>query len=223
MARGVEGRVIFIDDLDRTKFLEDMELISAQSSAEIIAWCLMNNHFHLAIKIDQIPLSSIMHRMMGGHAGRFNGRHDRKGHLFQGRHKANLCTDDLYLRRLIRYIHMNPVRAGLVATPEDWPWSSARKIGTPTDDGVDFDPWAKGPILLRTIERVRVDLAEIAESVAKKTGIGADYLRSRSREARLVAARKSLSTIAIGEGHSIKAIAEWLGTHPSSVSRHARM
>lgn len=222
MARGVEGRPIYVDDLDRIKFLEDMALVVAQSSAEIIAYCLMPNHFHLAIKVGLISLSAIMQRLMGGQAIRFNTRHRRVGHLFQGRHKANLCVDESYLRCLIRYIHMNPVRAGLVAAPNDWAWSSARKIGTPSDEDPDFDPWASRPALIRNVERRRMDMVEIEKSILRSTGVTEDELKSRCREARLVDARKRLSLAAIGEGHSIKTIADFIGTNATSISRYAR-
>lgn len=222
MARGVEGSAIFTDDRDRTDFLADMAKVAAQSSAEILAYCLMGNHFHLAVKVGRVSLSSIMQRLMGGHAERFNRRQERSGHLFQGRHKAKLCVDDRYLRCLIRYIHMNPVRAGLVAAPEDWPWSSARAVGTPPEEDGEFDPWAKGPVLLRNIERAQRDLAEIAASIAATTGVSVDGLRCRSREARLVGARRGLALKAIEEGYSMTAIAAWLETTVSSVSRYSR-
>jgi len=222
MARGVEGRAIFIDDLDRADFLADLVRIAAQASAEILAYCLMGNHFHLAIKVGRVSLSTIMQRLMGRHAERFNWRWERKGHLFQGRYKANLCVDDRYLRSLIRYIHMNPVRAGLVAAPEDWPWSSARVVATPPQEDVDFDPWAKGPVLLRNIERNQRDMAEIAATIAATTGVSVGGLRCRSREARLVGARRGFSLTAIEEGYSMTAIAAWLETTVSSVSRYSR-
>src|SRR6185503_15252840 len=96
----------------------------SEMSCTILAYCLMGNHFHLAMRVGNIPLSRIMHRMLTTYAMAFNFRHDRTGHLFQARYKAILCLDDAYLLGLVRYIHLNPVRAGLVPKPENWPWSS---------------------------------------------------------------------------------------------------
>ena len=95
-----------------------------ETSCTVLAYCLMGNHFHFALKVGGIPLSRVMHRLLTAHAMAFNFRHDRQGHLFQARYKAVLCIDDIYLIALTRYIHMNPVRAGLVANPDQWPWSS---------------------------------------------------------------------------------------------------
>ena len=126
MARGVEGREIFIDDRDRSSFLEHMLRLRSEMPHSVLAYCLMGNHFHFAIRVGNIPLSRIMHRLLTAHAVAFNARNDRRGHLFQARYKSVLCLNDRYLITLIRYIHMNPVRAGLVSRPELWQWSSHR-------------------------------------------------------------------------------------------------
>ncbi|MCR4295507.1 MAG: transposase, partial [Elusimicrobia bacterium] len=120
MAKGVDGRAIYTDDADRIGFLKSLNRIVNESGASVLAYCLMGNHFHLAIKVGAVPLSSVLQRILTSHALTFNIRHDRTGHLFQARYRSNLCLTDAYLTALIRYIHMNPVRAGLVSRPEDW-------------------------------------------------------------------------------------------------------
>ena len=138
MARGVDGREVFVDDLDRRDFLGTILGLKSQTNCSIIAYCLMGNHFHLAIKVGTTPLSHIMHRLLTAYVIGFNARHAREGHLFQARYKSVLCLDDSYLIALVRYIHMNPVRAGLTVGPEDWPWSShryyAERTGSPLVD-----------------------------------------------------------------------------------------
>ena len=106
----------------------------------IYAYCLMSNHFHLLIEIQRIPLSVIMQRLLTRYVKRFNSRHHRVGHLFQGRYKAILCQRDAYLQELLRYIHLNPVRAKFAKDVSTWKWSShgeyvGRVKGDLTDTG----------------------------------------------------------------------------------------
>lgn len=228
MSRGVDGREIFADDEDRHRFLAEMERVRRDSGAEILAYCLMGNHFHLAIRVAHIPLSVIMHRLLTAYVQRFNRRHDRKGHLFQSRHHAKLCLDEAYLRTVIRYIHLNPVRAGLVERAHQWPWSSLR--GIPMDDEGDdmsaFDPWAGGESiewdLRREVAPRRESLGEIAGLVAGRAGISASNLKASSYEKAIIQAKRTFARAAVGAGHSVVQIAEWLGCPKGSASRYAR-
>ncbi len=114
MARGIERRKIFWDDKDRTAFLERFGVILEEAQTQCYAWALIPNHFHLLLRIGQTPLSTVMRRLMTGYAVTFNIRHRRSGHLFQNRYKSVICEEDPYLLELIRYIHLNPLRAKLV-------------------------------------------------------------------------------------------------------------
>jgi len=114
MARGIERRKIFRDDKDRTSFLERLAVILEETETQCYAWALIPNHFHLLLRTGSTPLSTIMRRLMTGHAVTFNRRHRRAGHLFQNRYKSVVCEEDAYLLELTRYIHLNPLRAGLV-------------------------------------------------------------------------------------------------------------
>jgi putative transposase len=112
--RGIEKRVIFRDDKDRVAFLERLGEILMGSSTPCYAWALLDNHAHLLLRTGEIPISRLMRKLLTGYAVTFNLRHRRKGHLFQNRYKSILCEEDAYLRELVRYIHLNPLRAGLV-------------------------------------------------------------------------------------------------------------
>ena len=127
IARGIERRKIFADVLDYQAFVERLQNILIDTDTPIFAFCLMPNHFHLLIKRTKRPISAVMQRLLTGYAIYFNKRHNRAGHLFQNRYKAIICQEDSYLLELVRYINLNPIRAGLVRTIQDleaYPFSS---------------------------------------------------------------------------------------------------
>ncbi|BBO72202.1 transposase [Desulfosarcina alkanivorans] len=115
IARGIERRKIFNDDEDRDAFIERLGTILDQTGTECYAWALIPNHFHLLLRTGSAPIATVMRRLLTGHAICFNRRHRRSGHLFQNRYKSILCQEDAYLLELVRYIHLNPLRAKLVA------------------------------------------------------------------------------------------------------------
>lgn len=114
MSRGIERREIFVDDADYADFLERFKEWLQKSGGKCLAWCLMPNHFHFLILRGQRPLSELMHHVMTGYAVNFNLRRQRAGHLFQNRYKAINCGMEGYFMELVPYIHLNPLRAGLV-------------------------------------------------------------------------------------------------------------
>ncbi|MBI4803081.1 MAG: transposase [Elusimicrobia bacterium] len=114
IARGNERHSIFRDDVDYLDFLSRLRTSLDKTGNKCLAWCLMPNHFHLLILRGERPLSELMRRLMTGYVGSFNQRHKRCGHLFQNRYKAILCEEEEYLLELAAYIHLNPLRAGLV-------------------------------------------------------------------------------------------------------------
>jgi REP element-mobilizing transposase RayT len=126
IARGNERREIFRDDHDRKIYLARLEECRRRYDFGVLAFCLMPNHVHLAIERGPVPLGKIVLTLHGFYSQKFNHRHDRVGHLFQGRYKAFLIDCERYLGALVRYIHMNPVRAGIVSQPEAYVWSSDR-------------------------------------------------------------------------------------------------
>jgi len=114
IARGIERREIFADDKDRQSFLDRLGDILTETKTQCFAWVLIPNHIHLLLRTGSTPLSRAMKRLLTGHAVYFNKRHQRSGHLFQNRYTSFVCEEDPYLLELVRYIHLNPLRAGLV-------------------------------------------------------------------------------------------------------------
>lgn len=115
IVRGLERRKIFRDDEDRKDFLERLGTLLPETGMRCYAWALLPNHFHLLLRTGERPLSDLMRRLLTGYAVRFNLRNDRSGHLFQNRYRSILCQEEPYFLELVRYIHLNPLRAGVVA------------------------------------------------------------------------------------------------------------
>jgi REP element-mobilizing transposase RayT len=115
IARGIERNKIFRDDFDRENFLERLGVIVQETETKCYAWTLIPNHFHLLLKTGSMPIATVMRRLLTGFAVSYNRRHRRHGQLFQKRYKSVLCQEDAYLKELVRYIHLNPYRAKLVA------------------------------------------------------------------------------------------------------------
>ena len=122
--RGNAQQDIFLGSSDRLLFLGILAKTVERTGWLVHAYCLMTNHYHLLVETPSANLSKGMRQLNGNYTQAFNKRHDRVGHLLQGRFKAILVERDLYLRELIRYVVLNPVRAKMVKRPEDWQWSS---------------------------------------------------------------------------------------------------
>jgi len=125
-SRGNEQRRIFKSDGDRKAFLRFLGQTAKRFGWSITAWVLMTNHFHLVIQTPEPNLSRGMHWLNGSYAGWFNHRYKRWGHLFGGRFKAFLIDKETYFTEVLRYVVLNPVRAGLTSRPEAYRWSSYR-------------------------------------------------------------------------------------------------
>lgn len=123
-ARGDRREAIFDDDDDRERFLDILGQVVGDFNWICHAYCLMTNHYHLVVETPNGNLSKGMRQLNGVCTQSSNRRHQRSGHLFQGRYKAILVDMDSYLLELSRYVVLNPVRAGMVKSPEEWPWSS---------------------------------------------------------------------------------------------------
>jgi len=123
-SRGNDKKDIFRSIKDRQKFLSYLSSAWERHGAVFYAYCLMSNHFHLMLETPQGNLSRIMKHINGSYTTYFNVKHKRAGHLLQGRYKAILVQADTYAAELSRYIHLNPVRAKMVSSPEEYQWSS---------------------------------------------------------------------------------------------------
>lgn len=125
-SRGNERKEIFRDVTDYELFLKTLKESAEFFTVRVHSYCLMPNHLHLLLETRQPNLSKFMQRLLGVYTTRFNRKRKRYGHLFQGRYKALVVDKDSYLLELTRYIHLNPVKAGLAESPEDYAWSSMR-------------------------------------------------------------------------------------------------
>jgi REP element-mobilizing transposase RayT len=125
-SRGDGREAIYLEDNDRELFLGVLGEVCEQFNWAIHAWCEMTNHYHLLVETPDGNLSKGMRHLNGVYTQRFNRKHQRVGHVFQGRFKAILVDKESYLLELARYIVLNPVRAGMVESAEHWRWSSYR-------------------------------------------------------------------------------------------------
>ena len=163
-SRGDGREDIYMDDEDRLDYLGVLAEVCERFNWVLHSYCLMCNHYHLLIETPDSNLSKGMRQLNGVYTQRFNRKHQRVGHVFQGRYKAILVQKDAYLLELARYIVLNPVRAQMVRSAKDWPWSSYRATAelSPTP------PWLSTEWLLSTlgkrkslaIERYRKFVAE---------------------------------------------------------------
>jgi REP element-mobilizing transposase RayT len=135
-SRGNERQPIYRQDEDRLLFLDVLKEVCRRFNWLVHAYCLMDNHYHLLVETPDGNLSKGMRHLNGVYTQRFNRKQQREGHVFQGRYKAILVDKENYLLELARYIVLNPVRAKMVKSAEEWPWSSYRAtaglIATPS-------------------------------------------------------------------------------------------
>ena len=124
ISRGNQGQKIFHDDADREGYLSLLQEVQTRYGLKLYAYVLMGNHVHLLVEVGGLPLSKIMQNLQFRYTRYYNRRYRKMGHLFQGRYKAILCDRDSYLLELVRYIHLNPVRAGLVRQIDRYRWST---------------------------------------------------------------------------------------------------
>jgi len=214
MNRGDRREDIFLDDLDRRRFVATLAEASEKTGWQVHAFCLMGNHFHLVIETPAPNLVAGMKWMLGTYTQRFNARHRMRGHLFAGRYKALVVdeSDDFYLRTVCDYVHLNPVRAGLLESE------------TP----LEGFQWSSYPAYLRPLRKrpgwLRVD------RLLGEHGIRRDDGRGRREFARRMEARRAeeedeelMKCIRRGWRFGSEDFLEWLGNRMQKASpeRHA--
>ncbi len=123
-SRGNRRELIYEGDEDRSLWLETLSRVCARHNWRVHAYCLMDNHYHVVIEIAEGNLSKGMRQLNGVYTQAFNRRHNRVGHIFQGRYKAILVEKEAYLLELVRYVVLNPMRAHMIKNIDNWPWSS---------------------------------------------------------------------------------------------------
>ena len=175
MNRGDRQEAIFLDAEDRRRFLKTLGEACEKAGWQVHAYCLMGNHFHLVVETPQPTLVAGMKWFLGTYTQRFNARHQMRGHLFAGRYKSLLVdgSDDIYLRVVCDYVHLNPVRAGLVGVEEkmaDYAWSSFPQY---------LKPPRKRPGWLR-VDRVLGEWGIRRDNVAGRREFG-DLMEARQR------------------------------------------
>lgn len=126
IARRSNRTTLFHEDEDYYHYLRSLARISEESSATIMGYCLMTNHIHLLVQEDSISISKIMHRLGSSYAYYYNNKYGHSGHVFENRFKSETVEDDIYLKTVIRYIHQNPVKAGLSSSADTYQWSSCK-------------------------------------------------------------------------------------------------
>ncbi len=249
IARGNERRAIFRDDNDRLSFLELVATVVSERSCQLLAYCLMDNHYHLLLRTEHADLAAGIHYLNCVYAQRFNRRHRRVGHLFQGRYKAILVQQDAHLLGLVRYIVSNPVRARICRHPDQWRWSShnatlglipagplnsqlvlalfhsdrarARELYEAfTDDGEDAPPTSH-PLIEGDDTFVRDHLALIAPSPEHPRSL---VIPTPPPLHTLLTGAPSAAEIAAARdhGHTLAAIAAHLGRDKSTISRRLK-
>lgn len=124
IVRGINQQDIFHYEDDYYKYLGGVQRIGLESGITVLGYCLMTNHVHLLINENNMDVSVYMKRIGVSYANWYNWKYERSGHVFQDRFKSECVENDAYLLTVIRYIHMNPVKAGIVNNPEEYPWSS---------------------------------------------------------------------------------------------------
>ncbi|MGD2083746.1 MAG: transposase, partial [Chromatiales bacterium] len=156
-SRGDGGEDIYIDDTDRAHWLVVLGQVCERFNWLVHAYCLMSNHYHVLLETPDGNLSRGMRQLNGVYTQRFNRAHERVGHVFQGRYKAVIVQKETYLLELARYVVLNPVRARMVRSAREWPWSSYRA----TAGQAARPPWLATDWLLAGFGRTR-SLAQTA-------------------------------------------------------------
>lgn len=134
VVRGNRRQDIFYEQADRLMYLDKLRRVRARSGFKLHAYVLMTNHVHMLMETGNVNIADIMRDINGFYTREFNNKYELVGHLFQGRYRSILVERDNYLLEVSRYIHLNPVRAKIVARPEDYPWSSYRGYVHGSDD-----------------------------------------------------------------------------------------
>lgn len=137
MLRGINKQQIFEDAFDCKKFLYITKDYKATCHFQLHAYCIMGNHIHLLIEVGDTPLSEILKRIECRFVHWYNKKYQRTGHLFQDRFRSEVITDDFHFLKIARYIHQNPIKAGLSSTMEAYPWSSYHAYAGKNDNLTD--------------------------------------------------------------------------------------
>ncbi len=202
MGRGIERTKIFQTDTDRADFVARLAQRARAGEWAVVAWALMPNHFHLLVRTGDRPLFQSMKQLLTGYVVNFNRRHKRHGHLFQNRYKSILCEEDPYLLELTRYIHLNPLRGGLVQALRDlrkYPWTGHAAIL-----GVVEREWQDTATVLayfgqqrrRAVQRYEAFVREGIAQGRRPDLVGGGLIRSLGGWSQVLSVRRKGATVA---------------------------
>jgi len=173
IGRGIERRAIFQEEADKESFLKRLRDNLSKSSMRCFAWCVMDNHFHLLLETGKTGLSEFMRRLLTSYAVYYNVMHKRSGHLFQNRYKSIICDKEQYLLLLIRYIHLNPVKAKIVdiGNLSKYRWTGHKEMTKNKDNGIIEREEVLGYFGQRELEAQK----EYERFVMEGIGLSEDY------------------------------------------------
>lgn len=237
MLRGINRQVIFEDDEDREKLLETIRHYKKVSNYQIYGYCLMDNHVHLLIKEEIEPLSLVMKRICGRFVYLFNSKYDRCGHLFQERYKSETVESDTYFLTVLRYIHQNPLKAGITKKVSDYKWSSYQEymnssIITDVDFAlgmfssnnrqkaielfVDFTNTQNNDKCLEHVDKMRVPDIEIKDILASQYSVSnINHLHQLDRQKR----HEIIKAMKLLEGVTARQLSRVTGISKSTIDR----
>lgn len=236
MMRGINKQTIFQDDEDRSVFLERLETCKQKSQYKLYGYCLMSNHVHLLMRETKEPISSAIKRICGSYVYWYNDKYARCGHLFQERFKSEPVEDDAYFLVVLRYIHQNPLKAGLAKTVSESPWTSYHEYVRGSsrivdiDFGLDLFSQDRTQALKQFVafmneqnddqcldlsERVKVSDEEVRDYLRKLGVVNAGMLQHMDREARNYILARLLEL----EGVSIRQLSRITGIPKSVIAR----
>ncbi|MDX6770283.1 MAG: transposase [Elusimicrobiota bacterium] len=229
ISRGVERRMIYADDADRRIFIDFMRESFERASVRLFSYCLMGNHFHLLLDMRSGPIGIPMHLLLTRYAHHFNQRHKRVGHLFQNRFNAIPCLEQRHFITILTYIHLNPVRAGLVKKPGLWRWSSHRDLisgsrevlhldDLPDSTGMTLDEVRSGyDELLAQADESCSSLERIIDEAAALAGLTAGALRQGGRSRAHTLARIMVVNKGITHGFTVKELSAALNCTAAAI------
>lgn len=207
IARGNNKEYIFKESIDKGYFIKQIKECSASMGYRVYGYVLMDNHYHIIIQTLDKKLQEIMHQINNKYSKYFNGKYKRVGHVFQGRYKAVLVQDERYMLKLLRYVHQNPVRAGICKSVGDYRWSSDiyyRK---------DINSFVNTRVILEMLDKQIINAMEIykefmdemeEENYSRLEAIGEEAYRIMCLSWKEGKPRKRLDEILFDTGVSLK-------------------
>ena len=196
ITRGNQRQQIFKDKEDYVRYLRILADYKVRYEYSLYAYVLMSNHVHLLIETKEVSLSKILQGVNQSYTMYFNRKYETVGHLFQGRYKAILCDKDAYLLSLVKYIHLNPIRAKVVKSPEEYLWSSHKFY------------------IERTVDRGIVDMEQVLRMFSENVGKGRRLYRIYMREREEVKREDIYSTVdqrVLGDDRFVEKVGQKMG------------